>query len=50
MSSGNVFPFGYVSDLYNAGIGNATSIQGAGVDPAPTNDDILQYNAGNNKW
>ena len=45
-----MFPFGYVSDLYNAGIGNATSIQGAGVDPAPTNDDILQYNAGNNKW
>ena len=50
MSSGSVYSFGWVSDLYNAGIGDATSIQGAGVDPAPTNDDILQYNAGNNKW
>jgi len=50
MSAGNTYPFGWVSGLYNSGIGNATSIQGAGVDPAPTNDDILQYNAGNNKW
>jgi hypothetical protein len=50
MSSGHVFPFGFVSDLYNAGIGDAKTIQGAPVEPAPTNDDILQYNAGNNTW
>ena len=50
MSAGNTYPFGWVSGLYGAGIGNATSIQDAPVEPAPTNDDILQYNAGNNTW
>ena len=48
--SGNTYPFGWVGPLYGLDIGNATSIQGAGVEPSPTNDDILQYNAGNNKW
>ena len=48
--AGNTYPFGWVGPLYGLDIGNATSIQGAAVDPAPTNDDILQYNAGNNTW
>lgn len=44
------YPFGY-TDRSTEGIGNATSLQGSAIQSAgKTNDDLLQYNGGNNTW